>query len=138
MASPTLTALRARLSPRSARAAAARDATQRAARIAALAVKASAPRTKSALCYRQRNLEKARAAERANYAANPARPRANAKRYRAGHPEVEAAGNARFCAAKKARVIAERERKAQVREYNTAYQSKRRARLATELCQASP
>jgi hypothetical protein len=127
--------VRARLSPRAALAAAARDAERVALKVAARAARIAPVATgKRALSYRGRNLEKCRAAERANYAANPERHHAKARRYRDSHPEVEAARHARFYAAKKARADAERARKEQRREYD----AKRRARLAAESCQASP
>jgi hypothetical protein len=111
MASASLADMLARMAAR-------REAV--AAERAALAVKASAARAKSALTYRQRHLEKARAAERANYAANPSRHHRKARRYRLAQPDTEAARVRRWHlekriparAAAKLRAAAERERKA--------------------------
>ncbi len=121
MVSPTLAAVRARLSPRSALASAARDAAA---------------------------LSRRRATEKARRDADPERFRAKARHYRKSHPAIEAARHARFQAAKKSRAIEaavalairldrEARRRSKARAYNTSYQRQRRARLTADLCQTS-
>jgi hypothetical protein len=134
---PTLAAVRARLSPRAALAAAARDAAvpvARAARREAAERAQAAHKAALKLARHEAAVAQRRAADKAKRDADLPRVHANAKRYRASHPEVEAARYARFKAAKKARAKAERARQERKREYD----AKRRARLAAESCQLSP
>lgn len=137
MASLTLAALHARLSPRRALAAAARDVMKARPAVAPKLAKTSAERAGD---YRARNPEKCRIAERADYAANPGRHHVKAKRYRAGHPDVEAPRHARFYAAAKERAKAAKEAQERKRDYDRDYRAKRQAaaRVTAELCQASP